>query len=213
MASKTTVSNMALSHIGVGHEISDLDTERSEEANAIKTFYLTAVEFMQSDFVWPFLTRTANLGLVEEDPTTEWDYSYRYPADCIKIHRIYSPLRNDYRQSRIPYLIYSDDTGKLVYTDCEDAVIDYAKPVLAEDKWPADFVLAFSYLLGSYIAPRLTKGDPFKMREIVLALYSQYRQLAEQRAVNEEQAEEVPASEFVRARESDVSPFPDSWSS
>jgi len=197
---------MALSHIGVGHEISDVDTEKSEEAEAVLTFYDATRELIQSDFPWPFLTKSASLALVANDPTTEWKYSYRYPSDALKIRRIFSSVRNDYRQSRIPYLIYQDSTGKLIYTDCEDAVMEYSSKLDEEDKWPADFSLTFSYLLASYIAPRLTKGDPFKMRETALKLYQAHLSMAEQRSMNEEQHEEVPESEFVRAREADIFP-------
>lgn len=211
MASKTSIANMALSHLGVGHEIADLDTELSEEAKSIKTFYNTAREFVQSDFPWPFLTRSALLALVEEDPTDEWAYAYRYPSDAFKIRRIFSPLRNDNRQSRIPYKIYNDASGKLIYTDEPDARIEYSIKLTEEDKWPADFVLAFSYLLASFVVGRLTKGDPFRMKENVLGLYQAYLQRAEQRSINEEQAEEHPQSEFVRARDTDGWPYSDNY--
>lgn len=203
---------MALSHLGVGYQISNLETERSEEANAIKSFYNTAREFIQSNFPWPFLTKSELLALVEEDPTDEWNYSYRYPSDCLKVRRIFSPIRNDYRQSRVPYLMYRDDTGKLIYTDQEDARIEYSAELTEEEKWPADFILAFSAILAFYVAPRLTKGDPFKMRKDMLELYLSQLRSAEQRSLNEEQAEEVPLSEFQRAREADdFYPFIDTW--
>lgn len=199
---------MALAHLGVGQEISNIDSDTSEEAKAVNTFYVTAREAIQSDFPWPFLTRSVALGLVEEDPTTEWKYSYRRPSDAIKLNRIFSSLRNDTRNSRIPYRIYSDDTGQLIYTDCEEAVLEYQKPLTTEDKWPSLFVLAFSYLLASLIAPRLTKADPFKMRDKSVEFYNRYQQLAEQQTQNDEQSEKVPESEFVRAREEDVFPVP-----
>ena len=211
MASKTTIANMALSHLGVGHEIANVETEQSEEAAAIRTFYDTARDFMQSDFPWPFLTRAGSLALVEENPTDEWDYSYRYPSDALKIHRIFSSLRNDNRQSRVPHKIYSDSNGKLIYVDTENAIMEYSIKVTEEDRWPADFTLAFSYLLASYAGPRLTKGDPYKMRNEALGFYMRYLQLAEQRTLNEEQAEVLPESEFVRARDSDSWPFSDPY--
>lgn len=206
MSSNTQIANMALSHLGIGQEIANLESERSEEANAIRAFYDTVRDFVQSDFPWPFLTKSQALALVAEDPTTEWDFSYRYPSDCLKIRRIFSSLRNDSRQSRIPFLFYHDEIGKLIYTDYEDAVIEYSAKLTTEDMWPADFVLAFSFLLAVYVAPRLTKGDPFKMREGALKLYQQQLSMAEQRSLNEEQAEQLPESEFVRAREADLFP-------
>ncbi len=203
MASKTDIANMALTHIGVGFQISNLDADTSEEAKAIRSFYITARDFMQIDFPWPFITRSVALGLVEETPTTEWAFSYRYPAPCQKVRRIFSSIRNDNRQTRVSYLIYSDDVGKLIYTDAEDACIEYSVKSTEEDKWPADYVLAFSYLLAFYVAPRLTKGDAFKMGEKAFKLYRAQLAVAEQRSLNEEQPDPIPESEFVRSRNGD----------
>ena len=43
MASSTEIANLALSHLGNGTEIADLETERSSEASACRRFYDVAL--------------------------------------------------------------------------------------------------------------------------------------------------------------------------
>lgn len=110
-SSKTEIVNIALAHLGVGSEISNLDTDQSTEANAMRRFYESAKDEVLRDLNWPFTTVFASLALVEEDPTDEWSYSYRYPSDALKIRRVLSGLRNDTRQSRVPYKLGQDASG------------------------------------------------------------------------------------------------------
>lgn len=199
-ASKVGICNLALSHLGIGKEIATFDTERSEEAAACRRFYDQALEQTLRDFAWPFATRTAELALVEEEPTSEWAYSYRYPANCVLVRRIPSGTRNETRQSKTPYRVASDATGRLIYTDKEDAEVEYTYNVVDPSLYPIDFVMALSLRLAVYIAPRITKGDPFKLRNETLSLYNYEISKAQAGSGNEEQPEEEPESEFVRAR-------------
>ncbi len=61
--------------------------------------------------------------------------------------------------------------------------------------------MAFSFLLASYIAPRLTGGDPFKMGSRAIELYQYEIGKAKSTALIEEQDEELPDSEYIRTRE------------
>lgn len=201
MASTTEIANLALAHLGVGKAISTLDTEQSEEARVCRLFYDIARDATLKDFPWPFATAFAAVGLVEEDPTDEWAFSYRVPSDCLHVRRILSGTRNETRQTRVPYKLGVDSAGGLLYTDAEDAEIEYTVRQDDPGRYPADFVLAFSERLSAYVAPRLTAGDPFKLSEKVLRLYFLEMSNARANAVNEQQDEELPKSELERARE------------
>lgn len=202
MASKTEICNLALSSIGVGKEIANVDTEQSQEALACRRFYEIARDSVLRAFAWPFATVFADLGLVEEDPTDEWGFSYRYPPDCLMMKRIISGVRTDTRQSRVPYKIGKDDDGLLIYTDMEDPTVEYTSRADDVLRYPPDFILALSYLLGSMIVPRLSKGDPFKQGPQCLQLYSYQISRAMAAAGNEQQADLPTESEFIRERDS-----------
>lgn len=200
MSSKVGIANMALSHLGIDKPIGNLVTEQSSEANTMRTFYDIARDKALKEGPWPFSTRFAVLELVEEEPTTEWCFSYRYPSNCLDIHRIFSGIRNDSRQSRVPYKIGADDAGKLIYTDMEDAEIEYTARNDDPSTYSNEFELAFSYLLASLAAPRLTSGDQFKLGDRARRLYEFEIAVAGTNSANEEQPDEEVDSEYIRAR-------------
>jgi|SRR3990167_3350264 len=201
MASKVGICNMALSHLAISKEIANLDADKSEEASACRRFYDTALDRVLRDFKWSFTTKIATLALIEESPNDEWGYSYRYPNDCLIVRRVLSGIRNDTRQSRAPYRIGRDDGGLLIWTDQQNAEIEYSIRAENPQFYPADFVLAFSYLLAFLIAPRVTGGDQFKLGERAIKMYTLEISAANADNHNEEQQEEAPESEFIRTRE------------
>lgn len=199
--SEIAICNMALSHLGVGKEIANLETETSQEAAACRRFFSVARDNTLRDYPWPFTTKIQALALIETDPNDEWNYSYRYPSDCLRLRRVLSGIRNDNRQTRVPYKIAQDAAGQLIYTDTENAEVEYTIRETDPSRYPSDFVMAFSLRLASYIAPRLTKGDPFKLGDRALQLHQYEVQKAMASAHVEEQQEELPDSEFIRERE------------
>lgn len=201
MASETEIANLALSHLGIGKEISNIDTERSDEANAARRFYPLCRDTTLRDVKWPFATKVTELALVESDPTTEWAYSYTYPTDCLNAHKILSGVRNDSRQTRVPYSIYYGTASKVIYTDMQSAELEYTVKVTDSQRFPDDFVLAISFKLAALMAPRLTAGDPFKLGQYASAMYDRHIKIAAANSYNEEQQDETVSSEFVRYRE------------
>ena len=200
MASKTEICNLALSHLGIGTEISDIVTEQSPEAKVCRRFYDVILGMTLRDRNWTFATVFTDLALIEEDPNTEWGFSYRQPSGCVKVRRILSGIRNDTRDSRIPYKIGNDGTGILIFCDMEDAILEYTELVTNPELFPPDFVLAHSYNLAAHIAPRITAGDPFKNRPLMLSLYASTLEMASKNSFNEERNDLPPESEFIRAR-------------
>lgn len=192
--------NLALSHDGVSKEIANVETENSANAAACRRFFEPARDETFRDFNWPFAKKFVTLGLVESDPNTDWAYSYRYPSDCMRIRKILSGIRNDSRQSRVVYERASDDSGGLIFTDEANAVLKYTKKVTDVGLFTPDYIMMFSLLLASYIAPRVTAGDPFKLGERAFKLYAFSKTKAEATAFNEEQDDELVESEFIRVR-------------
>lgn len=137
-SSKVQISNLALRHLATAKSIASMD-EKSTEAIAMAQVYDQAKDEVLRDFPWPFAGRVVSLALVQNQPTPEWGFSYRYPADCIAIRRFLSPGQiagpdpsawgyvqpmSAYQsgriatpQSRVKYRIMSDDDGLLIFTD------------------------------------------------------------------------------------------------
>lgn len=200
MATKSEIANLALSHLGVGKEISNLDTDNSSEGAVCRRFYEISKDATLRDFPWPFATKFRALALIDENPTTEWDYAYRYPTDCLKVRRILSGQRTDTNDSRESYKIGRDDGGQIIYTDFRDANIEYTLRANDPGQYPPDFTLALSFRLAFYIAPTVTAGDPFQLQQKMMQMYMYEISTAAKTAVNEEQPDVEPNSEFERSR-------------
>lgn len=199
--SSSSIANMALRHLAASRPISDVETDASQEAVACRTFYALCLEESLRDFAWPFTTRIETLGLVEEEPNDEWGYSYRYPSNCKMIRRILSGVRNDTRQSKISYRLIQDDQGILILTDQKDAECEFTVNEVNVQLFPPDLVMAISFLLASYIAPSITKsGDTAKLGEYALKRFSVWIEKARANALNEQQDDEEPESQFIRER-------------
>ena len=160
-----SVCNMALDRIDIGQPIDDMSAD-SDEARACLRWYAKCRDKVLQLNTWPFLRRTIALGLVEEDPSDKWAFSYRYPIDCIRVIGIVNDLRVD--TSRIEWQMGQDDTGRLIYTDEEDASVDYLGMLDDPGEWFDLLSDAVSALLASEIAGPLGRGPDVKARNLQL---------------------------------------------
>lgn len=201
MSSKTEMANLAITHLGQGKEIANVETEKSSEAATMRRIQPTVIEMFLKNFPYSFCNVTVALDLVESAPNDEWAYSYRVPTDCLKPIRILSGIRNDSRQTRVPYKIGKDDQGELIYTDTESAELEYTQFVDDPSKYPIDVFLAMSFLLAGLAAPRILGEDPFKMGERAMKMYQYFKGQADAADANDQQQEEPPDAEAIRSRE------------
>lgn len=200
MASKVEICNLSSTHLGIGHSISNFDTDASEEGAAYRAVYDIVLKTVLRKYPLPFTTKIITLALVEEDPNSEWEYAYRYPTDCIAIRRILSGTRADTRQSRIPYKMGMDSQGIVIWTDQENVEIEYTYYANNPHHYPPDFVIAFSYYLAHIVSKRITVGDQFKLGERAYQMFLLEISEAVARGFNESQSEEEIESEFIRIR-------------
>lgn len=201
MASKVGTCNMALAHLGILQTISDIDTEQSSEARVCRLFYEKSKNKTLRDYNWPFAKKYQTLSLVEEAPNDDWDFSYRYPLLCLAIRKILSGIRNDTYDSEVKFHIGQDNAGLLIFTDMDEAQIEFTAKCDNPTIFPDDFDIAHSLLLAFMIAPPLTKGDPFKMGLRAFQAYQLMMNQAASNAFNEQKKDNVPKNDLMRARE------------
>lgn len=204
-SSAIDVCNLALTNLGVGTEIATLD-ERSAEAKACNRVYETARDEVLRSFPWEFARKEIALALVTKKgdvghPTKQFKYSYRYPSDCLMARKILSEVRNDSRSSRWTYKEMCDEQGTLIVTDKECADLEFTSTLGQNPgRWTADFVTALSHLVAAKVAPRLTKGDPFKIGTAQFQLYMRAVAIARANSANEVQDDEDPESDSILIR-------------
>jgi hypothetical protein len=112
-------------------------------------------------------------------------------------------VRLDTEGTRTPYELARDDIGQLIY-------MDYASPITVQftyreentERYPADFVIALSFLLASYIAPSVSGGDPKQMGDRALGRYERLISRAERNSAREGQVQDRPQeAEMIRVRD------------
>lgn len=200
MATVTDICNMALGHLGVDQTISSID-EDSSEARACNRFYEEARDLTMTEYRWPFTRKFKVLGLVEEDPTSEWSYSYRYPNDALVVRRIFSGVRNDTEDSEVPYILGQDSTGVLIYCDLNECEIEYTAKTTNAAFFPVDFAVALSLRLASFIAPQVAKGDQGnKLSAKTFQMYEAFCSKAFATRALEEKQDREPPDSFTRSR-------------
>lgn len=216
MASDLDIANMALFHLGVtGAPIADLVTDRTKEAKAVRRFFSQVREEALRDYPWGFATHIDQLALVEEEPTTEWLFAYRYPDNCLTIRRML-PLSStavsffNAPTVRYPlidkklakYRIGRDNVGKLVYTNMEAPVAEWTELLTDPTDYPPDFIQAMSLKLAMYIAPAVTGGDKLKLGDRAGQLYVRALAIARQNDGNESNLDQdLGPSELEQARD------------
>lgn len=203
MSSRTQIANLALIKIGVSKQISNVDTDLSREAITLRTLMDQEIAFVLRDFPWPFATQYGTLALVAgtaTDPANnDWQYSYRYPTDCLYARRIVVPSVGRRDPNPPSFRVGRDSQGRLIYTNIEDAELEYTANITNAEEFDAMFVGALSWKLAAGVAPPLSRIKGIV--EICLNGYEYEKTQAKSRALNEAQQEEPLESEFMRARE------------
>jgi len=208
--SETEIANLALGHLGQSVEISNLRTQRTPAAIALRTIYDTCRRMVFRATPWSFAHKIGALGLVstygvdDGHPTSEWKYAYERPSDAVMFRKIQSGIRNENRQSRIPYKesrgFMRTGGGIFIFTDQPEAIGEWTVDVTDPSLYPDDFVMALSLCLATYAAPKITGEDPFKMGDRARGLYQFEIGVSRTNNAAEVQEEEAPDSELERAR-------------
>jgi hypothetical protein len=114
---KTEISNLALVHLGVGKQISDLDTDESSQAQSLRTVFDYWMKTVLCGYNWLFATAYVNIEPIQVFPNQEWNFAYRYPADCLFLRRFWNGTHLDDRTNMIPFVFDNDAQGKRILSN------------------------------------------------------------------------------------------------
>jgi hypothetical protein len=161
---RTDIGNLALRRLGISATMTDVDTDTSTQAKAIRAVLDLSIQSLISEYHWPMAERMEDLGLVDGDADDPYNddfcFAYRYSTTWMKFIRVVDPDggdRNPTQASWIPFKVISDTSGRLILTDLEDAEAEVL--VLPEEGFfPAKFVEALSIKTAMLAGPSL-EGD------------------------------------------------------
>lgn len=147
--------------------------------------------------------KRAALALLSNVSTAEWEYAYSAPADILSASsgiNIYPD--GAFTEGGVDFAVETTTAnGVVIYTNVEDAYIRYTSKVTDTTRFTPEFVDSLSYLLASYLAGPVLKGDAgIKMNVEMMKLFK--ITLAEAAASdsmgNKPKIDHVP--DFVQAR-------------
>ncbi len=229
--SEIIICQLALSRIGSVTTISSLDTQvdDSPEAQACALWYPQVRDATITDWPWPWAHTSAVLNQVNTlyPATPEYQYSYRYPVDCLNLKRVVptiaqsssttppqttglSSVLSGYDQwwlrpegDAYPwgFRIQGDDIGRLVCTDLGEATALYVRRVTDPTQFAPDFIDLLVARLSVELAMELAISD--KRQEKAEKTYRSAVMRARGRIGNERQTDipvRWPNSDLVRRR-------------
>lgn len=157
---KTDISNLALAHIG-GRPLTNVDTENNQEAILLRTWFDVTRKEILREHPWNFATKRLALSGAVDLTTTSlsgYDYNYRVPLpnDYIRIIKI--------EDVESEFVVENDG----IYCDYQVPLCRYVFNNTTYTSWDPKVVIAFSYLLASYIAQGLTgpAGAAVQLRQL-----------------------------------------------
>ena len=228
--SDVQIFNMALTRIGSTQVVTSF-TQATNEAALANVWYYTCRDYLLRAFAWPWAQVWAQLTQVSAagvPANAEWNYSYRYPADCMTIRRLmrqpasYSTVSppiysNNVATQAVPYpppwthgdadpypvlyAVSNDVNGRLIVTNTASAWIQYTQAVTDPTQFPQDFADLLAWRVASELAMALARSD--ERRAYCVQMYQRAYVLATARSLNEQQATQPYVdynAESVRAR-------------
>lgn len=153
---KTTIANLALSHLRQKQVLTDVDADPSFEAKTMSEWYDPARRTVIVDANPGFSRKRAELAAHAEAPPPEWGYRYIRPSDCMFSREIVNPLGPD--QPRVPFEeeLAADDTYTILTNVGETANLLYNVDGDNTEFFTPHFVVACSWALAAYAAGAIT---------------------------------------------------------
>lgn len=217
MASVPDICNMALSHVGSDTVVVSIaPPDGSVESGHCARFYPIARREALESYRFTWSKKREALSEVTNESAV-WTYAYALPSDCLTPMRV---LQQVGLQALLLYpnasaIVTSDELqlwtergsaqfeveGQVLFTHEPDAVLLYTRDITDTTKFSTTFTAYLAYLLASYLAGPIIKGEPGARTS------AQFRQAADRmqgRAAVEdasgssERAEHVP--DWIRRR-------------
>lgn len=158
MASEVDICNLALARLGDTANVSSIDPpEGSAQAEHCARFYPIARDSLLEMHAWKFATRRVQLAKLAVAPDN-WSFAYAIPNGALKLLAVLPPGGTD--DDAQPYEVeVIDGSSPTILTDQADASLRYIARVTDTTKFSPLFVDALAWLLASYLAGPVIKGD------------------------------------------------------
>ena len=157
MASAVDICNLALARIGDIANVQAIDPpEDSAQGAHCARFYPMARESMLESYDWAFSRARITLTPIDTDDVTAWAYTYAMPTTALRAINVLIPES----ESPQEFELERDASGvTAIRTNAANAVLRYTLKVTDTALYSPLFIDALAWLLASYLAGPIIKGD------------------------------------------------------
>lgn len=204
MHSKTGIFNLALGALLLSRQITDADTDNSNEAKVLRLHYDIAFNATLEDLDLDSTSSQMDLELIQEEPNTLWLFAYKYPSDCASLRRIQSCVRKDNDETYIDKAVRMLDGQKCIFTNEENAIVEFISSTIEINSLSAMAGLCVAYRLASLAAALNVGKGAQRLQADIMQKYVMSKTEAQEKDKRENYQPNDPytESEFVRERTS-----------
>lgn len=160
-----TVCNLALSNIGETARVTSISPpDGSAQADLCAQFFPVARDGLLERHPWDFAMRRKALVAVDSD-RSDWAYAYEIPDEVLAVINVVAEaptndVSDNGSRTGQPFTIGIDiDGAKLLYTNVENARIEFVSRVIDSARWSPAFKKALAWELASMLAGPIIKGE------------------------------------------------------
>lgn len=202
MVSKSSIFNLALGALLLQRQITNTDTDTTNENKVLNTHWDIAFQSALEDMDLNATSTQASLELLAEDPVHGWKYAYKYPSKCAFFRRIQSHLVVDNRHSHHPKRVAIFNGQKVIFADKANAIAEFIPTDFPITALSATAAMTIAFRLAVLSAPLITGKGAAKLTEELMKKYAISK--AEAQAQDERESfsfeTEATMSEFVETR-------------
>jgi len=157
----TQICNLALSKLGPGGGyLTDLDTDDTEQAEALRRVYVACRDEVLEAHTWRFAQKRAALDANDDEP--EWGYAVQYelPEDCLRVLAIEGLVLPN-PTGAAAYVV----EGAMLLTDIEEPLnIRYLAQITDTTLFSPTFVAALAARIADEVCEVITKSTTRRER-------------------------------------------------
>jgi len=201
MASDVDIINLALARLGDEATVASVSPpEGSAQAEHAARFYPIARDSLLESHSWRFATRRAPLAQLSQT-SWNWNLVYAVPNNLLKLLSVLPVTAPDEAQT-CEYELASDASGvAVIYTNQQAASARYIARVTDSAQFSPLFIDALAWLLASYLAGPVIKGDTgMKVGQACLATFQMVAAQAKTSDANQQHIVPAHRPDWIGAR-------------
>ena len=174
MLTETDVANLALARVGLDPIVNI--AENTDRAKMVRPVWPVVLKTFLAAHDWSFAkreTRPARLAIPSGEPMP-YRFAYAFPDDLVKLRavrlasaaRLFGMARPSRRDAVYEVMRYDADRKQAIFTDAEDAVVEYTSRAAPLDDYSPDAIDALACKLAVEICLNLENATA-RAREMI----------------------------------------------